>query len=184
VTHTSDPTPALHAGNIRAVLATMPDTSTDPILTSPPNWTHRDYTVADQYGHELGSAPSGETLRLIFREIRRVLANGTCWLNLADSSREDSGLATDLPASSGPALTGRRASNITATNLLRLPWRVAFAPVATIYPGTGSAQWAAFGRGTGTFCVSGAVVLAYEQACAQPACPLLGIDYARTVVVV
>jgi hypothetical protein len=182
VNHTSAPTPALHVGNIRAVLTTMPDTSADPILTSPPHWAHRDYTIADHYGHESSSAASGETLRLVFREARRVLANGTCWLNLVDSSREDSGLATDLPAYPGPVLTERRASNITAKNLLRLPWRVAFAPVATIYPGTGSAQWAALtcgGRGTGAFCVSGAVVLA----CAQSACVLLGIDYARTVVV-
>jgi hypothetical protein len=185
MTHASDPIPALHVGNIRAVLATMPDTSAGPILTSPPDWAHRDYTVADQYGHESSSAASGETLRLVFREARRVLANGTCWLNLADSSHKDS--------------QRQRTSHRPARLPRPRPDRVARLehhgkePASVILAGRVRAgrddlprDWVGpvgrvdvWGEGTGTFCVSGAVVLA----CAQPACVLLGIDHARTVVV-
>ncbi|MCA1707618.1 MAG: hypothetical protein LC808_31850 [Actinobacteria bacterium] len=53
--------------------------------------------------------------------------------------------------------------------------------VATIYSVMESGKLAAlmFGAETGTLCASGAAVLA----CAQAACELLGIDYARVVVV-
>lgn len=57
--------------------------------------------------------------------------------------------------------------------------------VATIYSVMESGKLAAlmFGVEIGTLCASGAAVLAREQACAQVACELLGIDYARVVVV-
>jgi hypothetical protein len=52
--------------------------------------------------------------------------------------------------------------------------------VTTIYSVMESGTLAAvmFGTQTGTLCASGAAVLA----CAQAACELLGIDYARVVV--
>ena len=58
-------------------------------------------------------------------------------------------------------------------------------PIATIHPVSEPGQLAAvqFGRGTGTLGVSGAAARALEQACVQAACGLLGIDYARAVVV-
>ncbi len=109
-------------GDARAVLVTMPDTSADCIVTSPPYWAKRDYGVADQYGHEPSPAAYGETLRSVFREARRVLADdGTCWLNLGDSYSEGSGSATGLHAYLGPALAGWRAQNIAAKNLFGLP---------------------------------------------------------------
>jgi hypothetical protein len=57
--------------------------------------------------------------------------------------------------------------------------------VATIYSVMESGTLAAlmFGAQTGTLYASGAAVLAREQACAQVACGLLGIDYARVVMV-
>jgi non-ribosomal peptide synthetase component E (peptide arylation enzyme) len=57
--------------------------------------------------------------------------------------------------------------------------------VATIYSVMESSKLAALmsGAQTGTLCASGAAVLACEQTCAQADCELLGIDYARVVVV-
>jgi hypothetical protein len=57
--------------------------------------------------------------------------------------------------------------------------------VATIYSVMESSTLATlmFGAQTGTLCASGAAVLACEQTCAQADCELLGIDYARVVVV-
>jgi site-specific DNA-methyltransferase (cytosine-N4-specific) len=128
VTTNSEPTTALQLGDARTILGMMPDTSADCILTSPPSLATRDYGAAEGYGHEPSPAASGETPRSVFREARRVLADdGTCWLNLGDSSSEDSRSATDPHADPGPALADRRAQNIAANNLLGLPWRVTFA---------------------------------------------------------
>ena len=56
--------------------------------------------------------------------------------------------------------------------------------VATIDRVVESCWLAAVTFGTGTVGVSGAAVLACEQACPQAACDLLGIDHGPTVVVV
>lgn len=77
---------SLHVGDARAVLAGMPAGSADCIVTSPPYWGKRDYGVAGQYGHEDSPDSYVQTMREVFGEARRVLADdGTCWLNLGDS---------------------------------------------------------------------------------------------------
>jgi site-specific DNA-methyltransferase (cytosine-N4-specific) len=70
-----------------------------------------------------------DTLRAVFSEARRVLADdGTCWLNLGDSSYSVGGAApTGLHAYIGAGLASRRAPGMAAKNLLGIPWRVAFA---------------------------------------------------------
>ena len=79
-------THSLYVGDARAVLAEMPDRSADCIVTSPPYWGKRDYGMAGQYGHEPTPPAYVDTMRDVFREARRVLADdGTCWLNLGDS---------------------------------------------------------------------------------------------------
>jgi site-specific DNA-methyltransferase (cytosine-N4-specific) len=106
----------------------MPDQSADCIVTSPPYWGKRDYRVAGQYGHEDTPHAYVGTLREMFAEARRVLADtGTCWLNLGDSYSASSGGATGLHAYLGPHITTHRADGLPAKNLLGLPWRVAFA---------------------------------------------------------
>jgi DNA modification methylase len=118
----------LYVGDARAVLAGMPDGSADCIVTSPPYWGKRDYGVAGQYGHESSPAAYVATMRDVFREARRVLADdGTCWLNLGDSYSASSGGATGMHAYLGEHITTHRAAGIHAKNLLGLPWRVAFA---------------------------------------------------------
>ncbi|HUY45382.1 MAG TPA: site-specific DNA-methyltransferase [Streptosporangiaceae bacterium] len=123
-----DAASALYVGDARNVLATMPAGSADCIVTSPPYWAKRDYGVRGQYGHEPGPAGYVETLRQVFREARRVLADdGTCWLNLGDSYSAGGATASGMHAYVGRALAGRHAPGMGAKNLLGLPWRVALA---------------------------------------------------------
>ena len=106
----------------------MPDQSANCIVTSPPYWGKRDYGVAGQYGHEDTPAAYVDTMRDVFREARRVLADdGTCWLNLGDSYSASGGGATGMHAYLGEHITTHRAAGMHAKNLLGLPWRVAFA---------------------------------------------------------
>ncbi len=124
----TDPPWTLFVGDARSVLATMPSQSADCIVTSPPYWGKRDYGVAGQYGREATSQSYVDTMREVFSEARRVLADdGTCWLNLGDSYSASGGGATGLHAYLGPHITTHRATNLPAKNLLGLPWRVAFA---------------------------------------------------------
>jgi site-specific DNA-methyltransferase (cytosine-N4-specific) len=89
----SNPTPrpdgqpwSLYVGDARTVLASMPAQSANCIVTSPPYWGKRDYGEAGQYGHEDSPAAYIETMRDVFSEARRVLADDRiCWLNLGDS---------------------------------------------------------------------------------------------------
>jgi DNA modification methylase len=118
----------LYVGDARAVLAAMPDQSANCIVTSPPYWGKRDYGVAGQYGYEVTPAAYIGTMRDVFREARRVLADdGTCWLNLGDSYSASGGGATGMHAYLGEHITTHRATGWSAKNLLGLPWRVAFA---------------------------------------------------------
>jgi hypothetical protein len=123
----SNPTATLHAGDARDVLAAMPDGSADCIVTSPPYWAKRDYGVAGQYGCEPDAAGYVDTLRTLFSEARRVLADGTCWLNLGDSYSAGSATPSGKHAYIGPGLMGRHTPGMEAKNLLGLPWRVALA---------------------------------------------------------
>ena len=124
----SNPAATLHAGDARDVLTAMPDGSADCIVTSPPYWAKRDYGVAGQYGCEPDPAGYVATLRAMFSEARRVLADdGTCWLNLGDSYSAGSATPSGKHAYIGPGLMGRHAPGMEAKNLLGLPWRVALA---------------------------------------------------------
>lgn len=76
----------LRQGDALEVLTTMPDASVDCCVTSPPYFGLRDYGVEGQYGLEASPAEYVETMRALFAEVRRVLADdGTLWVNLGDS---------------------------------------------------------------------------------------------------
>jgi DNA modification methylase len=118
----------LYVGDARSVLARMPDRSANCIVTSPPYWGKRNYGVAGQYGHEDTPAAYVNTLREVFAEARRVLADdGTCWLNLGDCYSTGGGGATGKHAYLGAHVTTHRATELGVKNLLGLPWQVAFA---------------------------------------------------------
>lgn len=130
----------LYHGDALTVLETMDSESVDCIVTSPPYFGLRDYGVDGQIGSETSPAEFVETLRAVFAEARRVLADdGTLWLNLGDSyagsgkGRNADGTAS---AKSGKQATNRGSvagrlekdrSGLPPKNLMGIPWRVAFA---------------------------------------------------------
>jgi DNA modification methylase len=123
-----DAATTLYVGDARVVLSNLPDASADCIVTSPPYWGKRDYGVPGQYGHELDPAAYVDTLRAVFAEARRVLADdGTCWLNLGDSYSAGGGTAHGKHAYLGQHLAMHRVADMPPKNLLGIPWRVAFA---------------------------------------------------------
>jgi DNA modification methylase len=118
----------LYVGDAGAVLAGMPDQSANCIVTSPPYWGKRNYGMAGQYGQEETPAAYVNTMREVFAEARRVLADdGTCWLNLGDSYSTGGGGSTGKHAYLGEHVTTHRATELGIKNLLGLPWQVAFA---------------------------------------------------------
>ncbi|WP_318201092.1 DNA-methyltransferase [Streptomyces sp. SCL15-4] len=133
-------------------LRTLPDSSVDCIVTSPPYYGLRDYGAEGQYGLEATPAEYVETMRALFAEARRVLADdGTLWLNLGDSYSSGQGaLNTDFnerwhgEGSSGQrkqekgrpsrrrdgaevAAARRAVTGLPPKNLLMIPERVAMA---------------------------------------------------------
>jgi site-specific DNA-methyltransferase (cytosine-N4-specific) len=93
----------LHHGDALDVARMLPDGSVDCIVTSPPYYGLRNYGSMYQYGLEENPAAYVETMRALFSELMRVLADdGTLWLNVGDSYGK-------------------------GKQLLGIPWRVAFA---------------------------------------------------------
>jgi len=118
----------IHVGDAIDILSAMPASSADCIVTSPPYWAKRDYGIKGQYGLEASPAGYVATLRAVFDQARRVLADGgTCWLNLGDSYSAGSGTPHGLHSYVGGGLVGRQAGGLGTKNLLGLPWRVALA---------------------------------------------------------
>ncbi|BCT76445.1 methyltransferase [Sinomonas cyclohexanicum] len=73
-------------GDALTTLRTIPDSSVDMCLTSPPYYRLRNYNAAGQLGLEPHVDDWAKTVREIAREIRRVLVpTGTLWLNLGDT---------------------------------------------------------------------------------------------------
>lgn len=73
-------------GDVRDVLAFIPDNTFQCCVTSPPYYGLRDYGVDGQIGHEPTPQEFVKTLVDVFREVRRVLRpDGVCFLNIGDS---------------------------------------------------------------------------------------------------
>lgn len=125
-------------GDALDVLRTFPDGSADCVVTSPPYFGLRDYGTPGQYGLEPTPAEYVETMRAVFAEARRVLADdGTLWLNLGDSynntasnqnGRRD--VSSSMSGGQYDVMGERRATlpaDLPPKNLLGIPWRVALA---------------------------------------------------------
>lgn len=126
----------LHHGDALEVARDLEDASVDCIVTSPPYFGLRDYGVVGQIGLEASPIEYVERLRVLFTELRRVLANdGTLWLNLGDSYYSGRGnpgpnsADQKQPARRGWVRAVDRPGQIWAKpkDLLGIPWRVAFA---------------------------------------------------------
>jgi DNA modification methylase len=138
----------LYLGDALDVLQGLPGGSVNCCVTSPPYFGLRDYGVEGQYGLEASPAKYVERLRVLFAEVRRVLADdGTLWLNLGDSystrkvvrdsshqpgfhpcrlDHDTIGKSWAQNAAEGNARMPA-ASGLPEKNLLGVPWRVAFA---------------------------------------------------------
>ncbi len=89
-------------GDAAHILNQLPTESVDCIVTSPPYYMQRDYSVPMQIGNESAPREYVENLRQVFSECRRVLnPRGTVWLNIGDKYQSG--------------------------ELLGMPWRVALA---------------------------------------------------------
>ena len=128
-----DESVTLHLGDALEVLRTLPDQSVDCCVTSPPYFGLRDYGTEGQYGLEASPAEYVETMRSLFAEVRRVLADdGTLWLNLGDSHGRGSRPIAQ-PAQTverGRSLhrpQGGASLNLPNKSLIGIPWRTALA---------------------------------------------------------
>ena len=91
-----------HTGDVRQLLAAMPDQSVHSVITSPPYWRKRRYLPTDHpdADKEIGQEPSpGEflaTLLSITDELWRVVRDdGTIWINLGDTAAGSGGAGGD-----------------------------------------------------------------------------------------
>ena len=138
----SDDQITLWHGDSLDVLRDLPDGSVDCCVTSPPYFGLRDYGVEGQYGLEASPVEYVETMRALFAEVRRVLADdGTLWLNIGDSyaappagNKTPSGFQQKSAAGISGAHDAQMADKATprtfglpTKNLLGVPWRTAFA---------------------------------------------------------
>jgi DNA modification methylase len=75
----------LHCGDVRAMLTTIPESSIDCVVTSPPYWGLRDYGVAGQIGLEPTLGEHLAVMVEVFAAVHRVLKpTGTLFLNYGD----------------------------------------------------------------------------------------------------
>lgn len=133
-TYYQDETVTLLQGDALEQARTLPDGSADCIVTSPPYFGLRDYGKDGQYGLEESPVAYVETMRSLFRELRRVLADdGIMWVNIGDSYYSGNG----SPTRPDDRREGRRGFTrvldkpgqpwARKKNLLGIPWRLAFA---------------------------------------------------------
>lgn len=147
-TYFEDDAVTLHLGDALAVAQKLDAGAADCIVTSPPYYGLRDYGTEGQYGLEASPAEYVETMRALFAELRRVLADdGTLWLNLGDSystrkvTRDSSHQPGFHPTRTDHDTIGKSwvenringnvrmpsDTGIPEKNLIGIPWRVAFA---------------------------------------------------------
>jgi len=129
-------------GDSRTVLATMPDSSVQCCVTSPPYFGLRDYGHDGQIGLEATPEAYVAELVALFRAVRRVLKDdGTLWLNLGDSYAsfrdgkatpdttrgDDVGTLVPKGSAMNRMASTFKGTSIKHKDLIGIPWRVAFA---------------------------------------------------------
>ena len=134
-----NPTWDIRHGDAIDQLRLMDAQSVHCVVTSPPYWGLRDYSVAGAYGLEPTLEEYIERMVEVFREVSRVLrSDGTCWLNLGDSYSASPGQRGSRGARGEDPKFGDRNGRINGPNRPRMsglkpkdivgvPWLVAFA---------------------------------------------------------
>lgn len=118
-------------GDARVVLRELPSRFCQTVITSPPYWSLRDYSIQGQIGLEDNPDDYVDSLVQVFEQVRRVLAdNGTLWLNIGDSYTSG-GRTWRAPDKKHPvpAMTTRPPTpkGLKPKELVGIPWRLAFA---------------------------------------------------------
>ena len=122
-------------GDCREVLRTLPNSSVQTCVTSPPYYGLRDYGIDGQIGLEQSPDEYVAQMTQVFREVRRVLRDdGTLWLNLGDSysaggrggGAEGSLQSGNKGSTTGAVFAPWKVAGYREKNLLGIPWRVAF----------------------------------------------------------
>ncbi len=121
----------IYEGDALTVLRRLPDRSVQSVITSPPYWGLRDYSIPDQLGLE-GTLPKYiNALRSIFAETHRVLKDdGIFWLNIGDGYTSGN-RGWRAPDKKNPAramsVRPETPDGLKPKDLLGIPWRLAFA---------------------------------------------------------
>lgn len=133
-------------GRIRADARMLPIASdtVQCVVTSPPYYGLRNYGDAKQIGLERTHIEYVESLRVVFRELWRVLReDGTAWLNIGDSYASGKGTCFNPGGNTSSFNVHLKAANVhpldrgnksslsqvglKPKDLIGIPWRVAFA---------------------------------------------------------
>lgn len=125
-----------YLGDVREILAKLPEKSVHCCVTSPPYWGLRDYGVSGQLGLEPTPGKHVEVMVSIFHEVWRVLReDGTLWVNYGDcyASSVNGRSASDTKelGRDDRAFRDKPFSTVVdglkPKNLIGMPWRIAFA---------------------------------------------------------
>jgi site-specific DNA-methyltransferase (adenine-specific) len=109
----------------------LPDEFVKTVVTSPPYWSLRNYSIPGQIGLEEDPDEYVASLVRVFSEVRRVLTkDGSMWLNIGDSYTSG-GRTWRAPDKKNPvrAMTTRPPTpeGLKPKELVGIPWRLAFA---------------------------------------------------------
>ena len=78
-------------------LSEIPDNTFDCIITSPPYWALRDYSIKGQWGLETTYKEYLEKMKLLMKQLKRILkGTGSCWINIGDTYSTVSGGMKDI----------------------------------------------------------------------------------------
>ncbi len=122
---------AIITGEAHEVLKKLPSGFVRTVITSPPYWSLRDYSIAGQIGLEDNPEDYINTLVDLFSEVYRVLSDdGSLWLNIGDSYTSG-GRTWRAPDKKYPAraMSVRPPTpvGLKPKELVGIPWRLAFA---------------------------------------------------------
>lgn len=121
----------LYLGDALSVLKSLPNSSVQAAITSPPYWGLRDYGVDSQIGAEPTIHEYIDALVAVFRELRRVLADdGVFWLNIGDSYTSGGRKwrqADKKLSARGMSYRPDTPEGMKPKDLIGVPWMLAFA---------------------------------------------------------
>lgn len=122
---------AIHHGDVREVLPSLPDDNFNCVVTSPPYYWQRDYEEPNQIGLEDTIEGYVTALTEVMEQVRRVLAkDGLLFLNLGDTYYSRKGEPKGTDKKNWARRFGVRAVDVKGLGVARktaigMPWRVA-----------------------------------------------------------